>query len=250
MRTSTAVLGVALVAGAVAVSGCSAVGKADKAVKAGHSIEQSVKGNQATIDSFTTSMKSSQTTPFEATYRTSGASPATVVYAVKPPNDVSFTTTPSGSGSSSGPVQIIGNAQGEYFCTTTSSNPPQCEKTSKLDTTAENGLLSFYTPAHWVNFLKTFSLAAGFAGDKVTTSTKQINGFSMPCVNFHVTGEAGRSTICTAKQGILGYVKVADDSTSFELVKYSASPSSSLFSLPAGAKVSTITVPTPIPSPM
>lgn len=65
-----------------------------------------------------------------------------------------------------------------------------------------------------MNFLKGFSLAAGFAGDKVTTSTKSLNGFTMPCVDFRAAGETGRSTICTAKQGILGYVKVAGDGTS------------------------------------
>jgi hypothetical protein len=247
MRTSTAVVGASVLIGGLAISGCSAVGKADKAVKAGHSIEQSVKGNQATIDSFTTSMKSSEATPFEATYRTSGTSPETVVYAVRPPKDISFSATPAGSGSSTGHVDIIANAQGEYVCS--GSGPsPQCEKTSKVNAAAENGLLDFYTPSHWITFLKGFSLAAGFAGDKVTTSTKNLNGFSMPCVGFRAAGEAGRSTICTAKQGILGYVKVAGDSTSFQLVKYSSSPPSSLFALPAGAKVTTITIPTSVPT--
>ena len=37
--------------------------------------------------------------------------------------------------------------------------------------------------------------------------------------------------------GILGYVKVASDATSFQLKSYSASPPDSLFRLPPGAKV-------------
>lgn len=138
LRRFSVLGGTALLAGGLAMSGCAAVHNADKAVKAGHAIEKSVKGNQATIDSFTTSMKSSQNTPFEATYKTSGSSPATVVYAVKPPNEVSFSTTPTGSGSAGDHVSIIGNAHGEFFCSTPSSGPPQCEKSASLGATAES----------------------------------------------------------------------------------------------------------------
>jgi hypothetical protein len=42
----------------------------------------------------------------------------------------------------------------------------------------------------------------------------------------------------------LGYVRVASNSTSFELKSYSTSPPASLFALPAGAKVTTVTIPT------
>ena len=96
---------------------------------------------------------------------------------------------------------------------------------------------SFYTPSHWVTFLKDFSLAAGFAGDQVSSSSMTVNGFSMSCVDFVASGVPGKSTICTTSQGILGYVKVASESTSFEIKSYSSSPSASLFQLPPGAKV-------------
>jgi hypothetical protein len=49
----------------------------------------------------------------------------------------------------------------------------------------------------------------------------------------------GTSTICTTAQGILGYVKVASDSTSFEITAFSSSPPASLFELPPGATVTT-----------
>jgi len=51
----------------------------------------------------------------------------------------------------------------------------------------------------------------------------------------------GTSTICSTAQGILGYVKVASDSTSFQITNYSPSPSASLFQVPAGATVTTAT---------
>src|SRR5579863_9679976 len=39
----------------------------------------------------------------------------------------------------------------------------------------------------WVTFLRTFALAAGFAGDKVGTSTTTVNGFTMNCLDFRAS---------------------------------------------------------------
>jgi hypothetical protein len=107
------------------------------------------------------------------------------------------------------------------------------------DAATQNKIFDFYTPAHWVNFLRDFSLAAGFAGDKVTSSTMTVNGFAMNCVDFRAPGVPGTSTICSTSQGILGYVKVASDTTSFEIQSFSTSPPASLFQLPQGATVTT-----------
>jgi len=71
-----------------------------------------------------------------------------------------------------------------------------------------------------------------------------VNGFTMSCVDFIASGVAGTSTICTTAQGILGYVKVASDTTSFEITSYSTSPPASLFELPPGATVTTVPTPT------
>ena len=71
-----------------------------------------------------------------------------------------------------------------------------------------------------------------------------VNGFSLSCVDFVATGVPGTSTICTTTQGLLGYVKVASDSTSFEITSYSGSPDPSLFTLPPGATVTTVTTTT------
>ena len=64
-----------------------------------------------------------------------------------------------------------------------------------------------------------------------------VNGFTMNCVDLRATGVPGTSTICSTAQGILGYVNVASDSTSFEIERYSTSPDSSLFALPPGATI-------------
>jgi hypothetical protein len=114
-----------------------------------------------------------------------------------------------------------------------------CEKLPKSGASAEKTLLNFYTPAHWVTFLRDFSLAAGFAGDKISSSSRTVNGFAMQCVDFVASGVKGTSRICTTSQHLLGYVQVASDSTGFEITSYSPSPAAGLFQLPAGAKVTT-----------
>ena len=82
-------------------------------------------------------------------------------------------------------------------------------------------------------------MVAGLAGDKVSSSTMTVNGFAMQCVDLVAGGVAGTSTICSTAQGVLGYVKVASNPTSFEIQSYSTTPSPSLFELPAGATVTT-----------
>ena len=114
----------------------------------------------------------------------------------------------------------------------------------KTDAASENKIFDLYTPSHWIDFLKGVSLVAGLAGDKVTSSTMSLNGFSMSCVDLVARGVPGMSTICSTSQGILGYVKVASDSTSFQITNYSASPSASLFQLPPGATVTPLTTTT------
>jgi hypothetical protein len=229
------------------IGGCSAISK----VK---SVAQDVKNNKKTMDAFSTKIQSGEAEPFEATYVTTGSTPTTVVYAVQPPKGLAFTNTPTsiaspGTAADAPTLDIIVNSSGEYSCTPPDTSGSagkgtwSCQMLSPGDAQEQNAIFDFYTPAHWINFLKGFSLAAGFAGDKVTSSTMTVNGFAMSCVDFATPGEAGESTICTTAQGILGYVKVAGDSTSFEIKSYSSSPSASLFELPPGATVTQVTLP-------
>ncbi|HWF41692.1 MAG TPA: hypothetical protein VN683_06410 [Acidothermaceae bacterium] len=247
-RRTVGVVVLAVTLGGLGLSGCSAISK----VK---SVAQSVETNRKTMNSFTSKIQDGEAKPFEATYVTTGDNPTTVVYAVQPPKGLSFTNTPSstssaGTGGAAVPnIDIIVNSTGEYSCTPpdTSGSAGKgtwaCQMLSATDAQEQNAIFDFYTPAHWVNFLKGFSLAAGFAGDKVTSSTMTVNGFAMSCVDFSTPGEAGESTICTTAQGILGYVKVAGDTTSFEIKSYSSTPDASLFELPPGATVTQVTLP-------
>jgi hypothetical protein len=226
------VVAVALTVAALGFNSCSVIKKVKAAV-------HDIKGNKATIDSFNAKLSGAATT-FEATYVTTGSAPATVVYAVQPPKGVAFDDTPTGGTGDTTPVHLVVNSTGEYACSQPSATAQwTCEKLPTASAKTENEIFNFYTPAHWIGFLRDFSLAAGFAGDKVTSSTKTVNGFAMNCVDFVAPGTPGTSSICSTAQGILGYVKVATDSTSFEITKFSTSPPASLFQLPPGAKVTT-----------
>ena len=121
---------------------------------------------------------------------TTGSSPATIVYAVQPPKGLVFKDTPSSSAGGVGSLDIIVNSSGEFSCSvaTGSGSPPSCQKLGKTNAASQNRIFDFYTPSHWIGFLRDFSLAAGFAGDKVTSSNMTVNGFAMSCVDFRARG--------------------------------------------------------------
>jgi hypothetical protein len=224
---------IAAAAGAIVLIGAGSAGCS--VVQKINSIRHTVDGNRATIRAFTDSLKNSKAIPFQATYQTTGSSPTTIVYSVQPPRNVAFSETASGSATSA--TNLIANSSGEYSCSQATSGAQwSCQKLGKASAIAQNQLFAIYTPEHWATFLTVLSVGAGLAGDKVTTSSKTVNGFSMNCVDLFAKGE-GTSTICTTSQGILGYVKVAAQSTSFAITKYTATPPASAFRLPPGAIV-------------
>jgi hypothetical protein len=233
-RSRIGILLASLVTVGTLATGCGVVNKVKQTV---HTVE----GNRATIDSFTQKLQSTGDSPFEATYTTTGSAPATVLYAVDPSSKgLAFHETQTGSSASN--VQVIVNASGEYVCNQSgTAGAWSCQKLGQADAAAENKIFDIYTPSHWTAFLKGVSLVAGLSGDKVTTSTVSLNGFDMQCVDLVASGVQGTSTICSTSQGVLGYVKVASDSTSFQITNFSSSPSPSLFQLPPGATVTTPT---------
>jgi hypothetical protein len=237
-RAAAGTMAAGLLLSGLGLAGCRVVNSVNK-------VRHDLASNRATIDEFTSTLKSGEGTTFEATYVTTGGSPTTVVYAVKPPNGLVFKDAHSGAPSGSN-ADIIVNSSGEYSCSPPGSmSAPtgpasvswRCRKLGAADAAAQNKIFGFYTPAHWATFLRDFSLTAGFAGDSITSSHLTVNGFSMRCVDFHTPGVSGKSVICTTAQNILGYVKVATDSTTFEITSYSGSPPASLFELPPGATV-------------
>jgi hypothetical protein len=199
------------------------------------------RANKATIDQFTSKLKSGQPGQFEVTYATTGSAPSKITYAVQPPDQLAFIDSGIGSGTSVSKASFIVNSTGEYGCTQASRGVRwTCDKLPKAGAAAQRKLLGIYTPAHWVTFLQDFSLAAGFAGDKISSSSITVHGFAMQCVDFVASGVAGTSKICTTAQHLLGYVQVASESTSFAITSYTAAPRAALFRLPAGARITPV----------
>jgi hypothetical protein len=228
-RTAVAAVGLAGALLVGALSGCSVAASINK-------VRHGIDSNRAAIKSFTQGLKAGEKLAFSATYLTAGKSPTKIVYSVQPPHKVSFTQ--SGTGSDTSTLSLITNSSREYSCSSaTGTSGWTCTKLSRPSAVAQNQLASLYTPAHWITFLQTFSVAAGFSGNKVTNSTRTISGISMRCVDFTAKGVKGHSTICSTPQNILGYVKVAGNPTSFTLKSYTTSPAPALFRLPPGAKV-------------
>jgi hypothetical protein len=222
-----AALASALILAGAAAAGCSVVNKINH-------IKHAVDNNRAAIKAFTTDLKNAKTKPVQVTYVTTGSARSTITYAVRPPSDLAFTETAGSQGSS---TRLVANSAGEYSCSQASASSGwTCQKLAKASAAAQNALFSIYTPAHWATFLEAVSIGAGLAGDKVKTSTRTVNGFSLSCVNLYAQ-RAGTSSICTTKQGILGYVKAAAQSTAFEIKSYSPAPPASAFQLPPGATI-------------
>lgn len=218
----------ALMLALAGAAGCSVLGKVNH-------IQHAIHQNQATIRTFAADLKQAKTKPFEVKYVTTGNSPTVITYAVRPPSDLAFTE--AAPGSQAGSTRLIANSSGEYSCSQASpSSGWTCQKMNRASAAAQNELFSIYTPAHWAGFLEALSIGAGLTGNKVTTSTRNVNGFALSCVNL-AGKHQGTSSICTTAQGILGYVKVASQSTSFQIKSYTAAPPDSAFRLPAGAKI-------------
>jgi hypothetical protein len=225
---------------AAALAGCLAlVGCNPNQVASGvRHVDHNVSANRTTIDQFTAGLAAAGPKAFAVTYRTDGLTPAIVRYAVRPPKRLAFRETPAGGASPR--TDIVANASGEYSCAPPAAGRGSswtCQKLGAARSAIENQVLDLYAPAHWVAVLKAYSLAAGFAGVKVSQSRLTVHGFRLRCVDYRAAGVTGTSTVCTTAQGILGYVKVAGASTGFEIVSYSASPAASLFELPPGAIV-------------
>jgi hypothetical protein len=120
----------------VLAAGCSVVNKVKTAV---HTVES----NRTTVDSFTQNLQANASSPFAATYSTTGSTPATVVYAVDPAHGgLAFHSTQTGANASN--VQVIANSSGEYACNQSGSGPWSCQKLGQADAANENKLFEVY----------------------------------------------------------------------------------------------------------
>lgn len=240
----------------VAISGCSVVKAIHNAIKATESLKN-----------LNSQLQKSETATFEVTYQTTGSSPSTIIVAQQPPHNY-LTAVPASAGS--GAFEYVANANGSYACSQSSTSTSgagstggsgssgtattaragagwTCERFAAGQASTYNAIGQIYTGAYWYTILAAVSTAAAFVGDNVKSSTMSVNGFNLQCTSITAknTGSTGSSspqvgTWCTTSQGILGYVSASGSSSAFEIKSYTTTPSSSLFQLPAGAKVTNL----------
>jgi hypothetical protein len=222
-----------LVVGAFALSGCGVVKSLEH--KAENKVVNALTGHNKTMDAFTGKLSTSTNASYEATYVTTGASPATVTFATTPPNDFYF------EGGTGAGDRLLQNSSGSYTCLKSTSGGWSCTKLSATTFDTAKVAYALYSGKYWVTFLKIYSTVAGLAGVTIKASSMTVNGYPLSCVVVN-GGQAnpGTSTWCETSTGILAYVQAATNGTAFELKSYTTNPPSTLFALPAGATISTI----------
>jgi hypothetical protein len=221
---------------AMCLSGCGIV----KTIE--HKALNDLTGHNKTLNAFTSKINTNPNASYEATYVTTGSSPATITIATSPPKDFLF----EGGGSTG---RLLQNSTGSYACTETTSGGWSCTRLSAATFNTQKAVYALYSGSYWIDFLKIYSTVAGLAGVSIKASSMTVNGFPLSCIVVNAkTNSTGTSTWCETSTGVLAYVQATSNGTAFELKSYSTSPAASLFSLPAGATVNTLpptpTVPT------
>jgi hypothetical protein len=120
------------------------------------------------------------------------------------------------------------SSSGSLQCLTEKGNNPLA---ATADIFSAGTVLSVFSEAEE-------TAVARVLGIKLSASSAKIAGQSSTCISVTRKGQTGK--YCVTKQGLLSYS--GSGKNYFEMVKYSAHPSSSLFALPAGA--TTVTIPT------
>jgi hypothetical protein len=221
---------------ALGLAGCSAVSKAVDVIKTVHNLMH----GSAAINSLTGKIQTGDATAsYDATWVTTGSSPATISYAATAPHDFAFVDT-----TSTGQIRLFAGSAGEFECNKQagSAGTWTCIKAQGAAVNTDKLIYALYSGAYWIDFLKIYSVAAALHGVTITSSTMTVNGFNLQCAVVVSGTKPNQSTskVCVTSQGILGFVSVSAKAADFEIKSYSTSPPSSLFQVPAGATVTTL----------
>jgi hypothetical protein len=236
------------VASSAAVAAAAALGLAVVVLPA---LPASAKGlTQSQINAIENNLNHGKKLTFSATYTAvNGSQKTTVTIAQAPPK----------SDFSSGTSSVINNGHTTYICSagssggsgssgsTGSTGSSSGGKEQCITESGANPLLSLedvFSPAvalAALNEAKSASIARAY-GIHLTESSGNYAGQSATCFSVSEKGK-GSGKYCVTKQGILAYATTSNNGSTnyFELTHYSSSPSSSLFSPPAGA--TTVTTP-------
>lgn len=216
---------------ALAVAASAALGLAVAVLPALPASAKSLSNSQ--INQLENSLNHGKKLTFSATYTADNDGTKTTVTIAQAPPKSNF---------SSGTSSIINNGKTTYFCSSSSGGSQQCITESGANPLL--GLEDLFSPAVAVAALNEAKsgLVAKALGVHLSESSGNYAGQSATCFSVSEKGK-GSGKYCVTKQGILAYATTSNNGSNnyFELTKYSSSPSSSLFTPPAGA--TTVTTP-------
>ena len=159
---------------------------------------------------------------------TTGSSPATIVFAATPPNDLLFQS----SGTTG---RLLQNSTGSYNCIQATGGGTSCTRLSTQLFNTAKAVYALYSGKYWIDFLRVYSTVAGLAGVSIKASSMSVNGFALSCIVVNGGKQnPGTSTWCETSAGILAYVQAQSNGTAFELKSYTPNPPASLFALLGG----------------
>jgi hypothetical protein len=184
-------------------------------------------GVNAQLSAIAAKVQSGKGATFKATYKSTGSSSGTFVFAQKPPKTY-FT---------SGDSQLIDTGTTTYICSGSSGTPTCIASSGSSNPLA--GVLGLFNGATITTFLQTAraQAAAHAAGYTLSYSDATYAGQPSKCVT--ATGPSGTSKYCVTDSGIIAYVSTPGGNV-FELTDYTTSLSDSDFQLPAGATTQTL----------
>jgi hypothetical protein len=180
------------------------------------------------LKAITKAINSGKHLTYQATYTSvSNGQTTTVTIAQAPPK----------SNFSSSTGSVISDGKSTYYCSS-SGGKEQCLTVSGANPLL--GLEDLFSPQVALGALAEAKegLVSKALGISTTQTSASFAGQPSTCVTVTVRGKAGK--YCVTNKGLLAYAG-SSSSSYFQLTKYSSSPSSSLFSLPAGA--TTVTLP-------
>jgi hypothetical protein len=194
------------------------------AVPASASLDKSI--SSSNLKTLENNLSKAKHLTYEVVYKSVSAGQTTTVTIAQAPPKSYFSTSSS---------RIIDNGKKTYFCSS------QGASVTCLPSGTGNSLLGLediFSPAA---ALSAFSeakegLVSKLLGIKVNASSGSFGGQSSTCVSVTYHGKGGK--YCVTKKGLLSYA--GSSSSYFEMTKYSSSPPSSLFTLPAGATTETL----------
>lgn len=194
-------------------------------------------GGAGALGSLATKLQGGATTAYDAVYKSTGTSGTdTVEIASQPPSSFAFKVT-----SASGTGDYLGNGKTDYACNQASGATAwSCVNFGSNLGSTYTALSQLYSGKYWASLLTTYKSDAAAAGVEVTSSSMTVAGVSLACVTYKGGAVGNGGEVCVTPAGVLGYVHSASNNETFELTSYSTSPPSSLFTLPAGATVSTL----------